>query len=419
MPIRTKSTAEVPKVHTGVKAEGKRADGPGPAKAGGESPPKGWAPGARRGKTAVTPHPPPPPPAGLSLADIKDPGVKRAASTLIDRPGKDGKRDGLITREDLDLAVRKRDPALMRTLEKAFGPDAVAGLKGGAELGKLLGAAATQAAGAVDLPGPSLPYAKLFEGPKSEWVVAFGGDTHHASSEKAPPDVGQYRGFKSFLERQGFKPETRRAGIDESGVAVYTRTLKAPDGHEHLLKVKVFNSSQFEGAADEYQVTSRERRGYFSLSHAGEGLGLGIGGTYIRPENVLKSEAPAMILAPIACKSYEHFAPGIEKYLDQHKIPREKVAYLGTTQEIEMTQADGAMAVLKQAFTGALSGKTVPTILKAADDSYSPIKSSYDAGSYQSDPNRMVNDLETASTPVLKGWLGGQSVELPKKRIYS
>lgn len=366
------------------------------------------------GFAAVTP-----PPGSMALADIKDAAVRKAASTLIDRPGSDGKRDGFITKDDLDLAVRKRDPALMRPLAKAFGADAVAGLKSGAELDALLKSAPTQAATGVDLPGPSLPYAKLFEGPRSEWVVAFGGDTHHASSEKAPPDVGQYRGFKSFLERQGFKPESRQAGIDDSGLAVYTKTLKAPDGHDHVLSVKVFNTSQFEAAADEFQKTSAERRGYFSLSHAGEGLGMGIGGQYIRPENMLDTPAPALIIAPIACNSFDHFAPKIEKYMDQNHIPREKLAYFGTSQEIEMTQADGAMAILKQAFSGALGGKNVPTILKGADDSYSPIKSSYDAGSYASDPSRMVNDQDTAATPVLKSWLGGQKIELPKKKLYA
>lgn len=359
------------------------------------------------------------PPGSTSLSDVKDPGVKKAAATLIDRPGKDGKRDGFLTKDDLEASVRKRDPALMRVLEKTFGAAAVAGLTSGADLEKLLKLEATQAAADAGLPGPSLPYAKLFEGPRSEWVVAFGGDTHHASSEKAPPDVGQYRGFKSFLERQGFKTENREAGIDARGMAVYAKAIKAPDGHDHILSITVLNSSQFEGAADEFQKTSAERRGYFSLSHAGAGLGMGIGGQYIRPENMLDSPAPALVMAPIACESYGHFAAQIDKYMGQHNIPREKVAYFGTTQEIEMTQADGAMAVLKQTFTGVLGGKNVPTILKDADDSYSPIKSSYDASSYESDPSRMVSDQETASTPVLKGWVGGQEIALPRKNIYS
>ena len=437
MPIRTKTAADMPKVNTGPKVDNKPAAAPKVASPLVPGAPKGWTPsknttsktnpGGNDGFSKVagskppvaSPNPPPPPPGAMALAEIKDPAVKKAATTLIDRPGKDGKRDGAITKEDLDFAARKRDPALFRTLEKAFGSEAVAGVKTGADLDKLLRSAAAQAATGVELAGPSLPYAKLFEGPKSEWVVAFGGDTHHASSEKAPPDVNQYRGFKTFLERQGFKPESKAVGIDESGMAVYTKTVKAPDGHDHVLSVKVFNSSQFEGAADEFQKTGPERRGYFSLSHAGEGLGMAIGGQYIRPENMLKSPAPAMIMAPIACKSFEHFAGKIEKYMDQNAIPKDKLAYFGTSQEIEMTQADGAMAILKQAFTGALGGKNVPTILKGADDAYSPIKSSYDTASYEADPSRMVNDKETASTPVLQSWLGGQRIELPKKKIYS
>lgn len=359
------------------------------------------------------------PPGAMPVADVKDPGVKKAAATLIDRPGAGGKRDGFLSKDDLEIAARMRDPALMRVLEKTFGAAAVAGVTTGADLEKLLTLGSTQATADVGLPGPSLPYARLFEGPRSEWVVAFGGDTHHASSEKAPPDVGQYRGFKTFLERQGFKAENREAGIDDRGMAVYTKAIKAPDGHDHILSITVFNSSQFEGAADEFQKTSAERRGYFSLSHAGEGLGMGIGGQYVRPENMLDSPAPALVMAPIACNSYDHFAAKIDKYLGQHNIPREKVAYFGTTQEIEMTQADGAMAVLKQTFTGVLGGKNVPTILRDADDSYNPIKSSYDTGSYESDPSRMVSDQETASTPVLKGWVGGQTIELPKKHLYS
>ena len=108
--------------------------------------------------------------------------------------------------------------------------------------------------------------------------------------------------------------------------------------------------------------------------------------------------------------TFEHFAGKIGTYLDQHKIPKEKLTYLGTTQEIEMTQADGAMAILKQAFIGALSMQNLPTMLRSADDAYSPIMASYDPAVYQRNREAMVMDSEVAATPVLKRWLGGQVV---------
>ncbi len=407
MPIRTTTGTAVPKPAV---SERRPATTPGRTPAAPEPQPRGWTPGpGRAGPTAPAASA-----AAMALADIKDEAVRRAASRLVDRPDAKGVRDGKLSRDDLDAAVRKRDPALFRTLEKAWGSGAVAGLKTGADLEKLLKAGAVQGPGAVELGGPTPRYDKLFEGPKSEWVVAFGGDSHHASSEKAPPDVSQYRGFKTFLERQGFKPEARQAGIDNTGYAVYSKTLKAPDGHEHTLTVKVFNSSQFEGAADEFQKTSAERRGYFSLSHAGEGMGMNIGGQFIRPENMLKTPAPGIIMAPIACKSFEHFGTKVDKYLQQNGIPKDKVAFFGTSQEIEMTQADGAMAILKQAFTGALGAKSGAAILKAADDAYSPIMASYDPGSYEANRDRMVMDADLQATPVLKGLVLGQAVELPK-----
>jgi hypothetical protein len=192
--------------------------------------------------------------------------------------------------------------------------------------------------------------------------------------------------------------------------------VQAPDGHAHELSVVVVNSTQHEAAADEFMKVSTERRGYFSLSHAGGDLGMRIGGSFIRPEQMLDSPAPALLLAPIASRTFEHFADKIGSYLDQRKLPNEKVAYLGTTQEIEMTQANGAMAILKHAFLGALAMNSVPMILRAADQAYSPIMAPYDPAAYQRNREAMVMDTDVAATPVLKGWLGGQTVELPKKR---
>ena len=346
----------------------------------------------------------------MKVTDVKNDNARRYAK-LIDK-----NKDGDLSSVELAAAARQRDPVAERLLARAYGEqwsETAASIKSGADLERVLGGAPV---GDVTLPGPSLPYDKLFEGPRSEWVVAFGGDDHRASSEKAPPDVSQYRGFKNFLERLGFKALTTSAGIDETGHAVFAKTIKAPDGHAHELTVAVFNSTQYAEAADDFMKVGAERRGYFSLSHAGGGLGMRIGGQFIRPEHMLESPAPALLLAPIACRTFEHFAGKIGSYLDQHKIPKEKVAYLGTTQEIEMTQADGAMAVLKQAFLGALSMQNVPTILRAADQAYSPIMASYDPAAYQRNRDAMVMDGDVAATPVLKGWLGGQTVDLPPKR---
>ncbi len=344
----------------------------------------------------------------MKVKDVKNPLLQRYARLV------DSNKDGELSQADLEAAIRRPDPMKTRLLERALGDrfDARA-IRTAADLERLLGTEAPSASG--DLPGPSPRYAKLFEGPRSEWVVAFGGDDHHASSEKAPPDVSQYRGFKSFLERQGFKTEGERRGIDDSGFAAYSKVIRAPDGHEHTLTVKVFNSTQFNGAADEFQKTSAERRGYFSLSHAGEGMGMRIGGEFIRPENVLKTPAPSLLIAPIACRSYDHFAQKIEKYLDQNRIPRDKVSYFGASQEIEMTQPDGAFAILKQVFTSALAAKTGPSILKAADDAYNPIMASYDPSSYERDRDRMVMDKDIRAIPVLRGWISGEPVELPSR----
>lgn len=170
---------------------------------------------------------------------ISDPTGKRYARLI------DTNKDGVLSDPELDAAVRRPDAMKSRLLEKAYG-DVAASLKSGADLAKLLAGTGT-AAGSV-LAGPAPDYAKLFDGPASGWVVAFGGDDHAASSEIAPIDVSQYRGFKTFLERQGFEAGARPAGMDETGFAVYSKTVKAPDGHDHRLTVKVFNSSQFEGA---------------------------------------------------------------------------------------------------------------------------------------------------------------------------
>ncbi|MBI4703217.1 MAG: hypothetical protein HY744_19040 [Deltaproteobacteria bacterium] len=80
-----------------------------------------------------------------------------------------------------------------------------------------------------------------------------------------------------------------------------------------------------------------------------------------------------------------------------------------------MTQSDGAMAVLKQTFTGTANQKNMPTILKSADDAYNPIMGSYDQSAYETNRDAMVMDQDIKATPVLKGWTGGQVVELPKK----
>lgn len=346
----------------------------------------------------------------MKITDVKNEHARRYAKAI------DKNKDGELSTAELDAAVRRPDPVILRLMARAYGDDwaeVAAGIGSGAGLERVLGGAP---AGGVTLAGPSLPYDKLFEGPRSEWIVAFGGDDHRASSEKAPPDVSQYRGFKIFLERLGFKAQSATAGIDQSGRAVFAKTVTAPDGHAHELTVVVVNSTHHETAADEFMKVSAQRRGYFSLSHAGGGLGMRIGGQFIRPEAVLDSPAPAILLAPIACRTFEHFAGKVGSYLEQHKIPKEKVAYLGTTQEIEMTQADGAMAILKQAFLGALAMNNVPMILRAADHAYTPIMASYDPAVYERNREAMVMDADIDATPVLKGWLGGQTVELPKKR---
>ncbi len=323
----------------------------------------------------------------------------------------DADKDGALSTKELENALRRRDPMRMRLLEKGYGESAVAKVGSAQDLGRLLGEAGSTVGG--DLPGISPPYEKLFEGPSSEWVVALGGDDHHADSEKMALDVSQYRGFKNFLERQGFKRVGGASGLDETGFATYVKTITAPDGHPHELTVKVFNSSQFEGAYDEYTKTSDERRGYFSLSHAGEGIGLKIGGNFVRPEAVLKTPAPAILMAAVACKSFDHYAPKIDGYLKNNGIPKEKVTYFGSTQEIEMTQPDGAFAILKASFAAALGQKTAPTVLARSNEAYNPIMSSYDPSFYEADRDRMVMDKEIRAMPVLKGWIGGETVELP------
>ena len=80
-----------------------------------------------------------------------------------------------------------------------------------------------------------------------------------------------------------------------------------------------------------------------------------------------------------------------------------------------MSQADGAMAVLKQTFTGVANSKNAPTILKAAADSYNPIMASYDPSAYERNRDAMVMNSDLQATPVLKGWVGGQPVGLAQK----
>lgn len=520
MPIRT-TNSEVPKLNVprsdtrpSAPANTPRAD-PAPAK-------KGWAAGSSdpestvRKKTsdgfaAVVSS------AGaLPLAEIKDPALRKAASTLIDRPGEDGKRDGVVTKEDLDFAVRKADPALMRPLAKVFGSDAVVGLKTGADLQRLLKSSAVAGPGAVADTGPTVRYDKLFEGPKSTWVVAFGQDDH----AKVSPDIGLYGGFKSEMKKLGFELKDKRTAVDcaisdlgvkgssrelidglkfkpaqqaqakailagieklgasavdptnkndptqvaglnarfdadvgklrsslaelakgidnprvkagaeklgqdltlvseahargtpqtqdQRGYTVYSRTIKAPDGHPHELTVKLFNSSQFKNAAEEYTRTGPEERGKFSLSHAGGGNGLKIGGESIRPEAMIDGSAPMLLMAPIACRSFEHYGPGVEQWMKDHNIAKEKFAFFGTSKEVEMTQEFGANNVLKDVLRSTLDMKGGATMLKSAEAAYSPI-----LGTYDTDQSIKSDGLIHKKTAVLEGLIDGTTMRLP------
>lgn len=271
------------------------------------------------------------------------------------------------------------------------------------------------------------PYDKLFEGTRSEWVVAFGRDDCPTTgleiyqkvvtkSEKAWVDISHYLGFKAFLEHIDFKPAQKQTTQDTSGLAVYTKEIKAPsDGHLHTLTVKILSSTYLKyDAYNEFIKTSIERRGYFSISHSNHGKGLWIGGKTVCIEALLESPASNLIVVPISCLSYKHFLYNMKVYLRERKMPKERLTFFGTSQEIEMMQSNGAFAVLKQTFSSVLTGKSGLAILRDVDEVYTPIMSSYDPISCKRNPNLLVMDKDIQATPILKAWIRGQSLQLPK-----
>lgn len=102
-------------------------------------------------------------------------------------------------------------------------------------------------------------------------------------------------------------------------------------------------------------------------------------------------------------------------YLSKLKMPKEKLTFFGISQEIEVSQSNGAFAVLKQIFTSILAGKSGLAIIRDCNEVYNPIMPSYNPESYKRDLNYfMVIDSELQGTPLVKGWIGGQIIELPK-----
>ncbi len=282
--------------------------------------------------------------------------------------------------------------------------------------------------GTADIAGLSPPYEKLFQGSKSEWVIAFGNEkppkTEPATDQNVcatrkitMADIRQYRGFKIYLESLDFKSIHKHNAMDNYGFTVYMKEINAPpDGHLHTLTVKVLNSTLMkENAYNEFIKTSPERRGYFSISHAHHGEGLWIGEKLVHPEKLLESPAHRLIVVPISCLSYKHFLGDMKLYLRKLKMPEEKLTFFGISQEIEVSQSNGAFAVLKQIFTSILACKSGLAILRDCDEVYNPIMPSYNPESYKRDPDYfMVIDSEVQATPLIKGWIGGQTIELPK-----
>ncbi len=280
-------------------------------------------------------------------------------------------------------------------------------------------------AGTVDL---SPPYDKLFQGTESEWVIAFGnekppksepstGQNDCTARKVTMADIRQYRGFKNYLESLDFRSIDKRNFQDNCGLMAYTKEINAPpDGHLHVLTVKILNSTQMrENAYNEFIKTSPERRGYFSISHANHGEGLWIGKKLVHPEKLLESPAQRLIVVPISCLSYEHFLGDMKLHLRRLKMPKEKLTFFGISQEIEVSQSNGAFAVLKQIFTSLLAGKSGLDILHDCNEVYNPIMPSYNPESYKRDPAYfMVIDSEVQATPLVRGWIGGHILELPK-----
>jgi hypothetical protein len=271
-----------------------------------------------------------------------------------------------------------------------------------------------------------LPYDRLFEGPRSEWVVAFGyekprkpalgtGQCVITIREKAPVDIRQYRSFNAFLETLDFN-YAQMHGAKDTGLTVYTKDIKVPPNrHQHTLTVKVFNSTQLkDDAYFEFIKTNRERRGYFSISHSMSGEGLLIGGKPVRPEGLLKSPAPLLIVVPISCHSYKFFLGCMKTYLNKHRISEEKLIFFGTSQDIDIMQSKGAFAILKQTFESMLAYRNGLDILGDSAKVYNPIMPSYDPDSFKRNPKTLNMDKSIQAKPILRGWICGQAIKLPR-----